>query len=254
MIPIPRSPIPSLAIRVHHPELADYPVVSHFTADSFEPRQELINDPFLKKLNEFYLSFKKPYVLAYEMADDEVPRSHTHCVLHTEKDSKQFGKELHKKQWFPEMTGGNKDFGTKPVNDLSGALQYALKGPFQGEVYIVGSYGYTKDELEYYHNNYWEIWKKRKTSLPKETKVVNKVKTPTWTERVVDEAKFYFEGKDITKKTVYRFAMEKLGKSAKVLDEYIVKKLVLGIFNAIAPEPLLSEFRETLYEKIFGEF
>jgi hypothetical protein len=254
----------TLCVRVNHPEKTDYPIDTTFSKNSFEPRQILLQDPFLKKLKTFLDSYNVKYVCCYEMPDDQVARPHTHTVIElpamptSQKTIDKFRKQFRAK--FPECekNGGYamKQAGPTEKNKLQnidGANQYACKGPFHGELYLIGS---RDANVEVYHEAYWKIMESKDvTDKEKQTQLKQeKVRKTPWMEEVIKEYQMTTIPSQITKRSVFEFCVTKLGKAFKPLDEMIVRRLVLGVYSAVIDGPRKEEFRETLYDKCFGEF
>ena len=199
---------------------------------------------FVQKLNNVYMA-------CYEFSKYNV--GHMHMVVDTEKTVSTY-----RQQFTDEFTDmvGNRCYKISPVLDLEAKLRYVCKGTkmFPPDV-IIDDYGILLNSKEYY-KQFWEENAKLLAEGVKETHQKLKSTRTTFMQEVKDEflkryPKFVpnYNKKDLEILTL--FLCKRLGKAVKILDEIILKRMVLGLLNSLNED---SKLPPSLFAKMFPDF
>lgn len=194
-------------------------------------------------------------------------KKHIHVLIEI-KNKSTFIQKFHKK--FVTYKG-NKSYSCEELREpLDNSLKYLSKGEKYGELPIVLFSKYTELEINEFHNQYWEH-----PSAQKKMKDETKKSTLTWSQQVkIDYQKEHSEQVNFMKFTdtvnqwlptdkekqnmidakyhLFCYCMRRLGKSVKVMDESIIKRLFNGVYNSFIQEDAVASerFNKQLFNSI----
>lgn len=210
-----------------------------------------LTDPDRSNLEDVTLWLRSEGVLhisVFEVSINEV--AHMHAVIEIQNISTSRKHFLKK---FPKYHGNSSYTWAVCRETIYHNLCYCCKGKSLGEFPIVLANPKEYD-IQYYHDEYW---KNRGDLQNAEKKIISKrQKAKPWFEQVCDK----FKERKTREYTYCRvdleilqdFIMHELANSSKILDEFIVKRMVLGLLNAVTPsEP---KHKRKLFDKMFPEF
>jgi hypothetical protein len=188
----------------------------------------------LPRISQFIMSLSSPFIMVRE----EATRPHCHCVIQLVIKPEQFRRKFKVK--FPEYEG-NKDFIIQTKDDLEAQYRYVCKGKSKEEMpHVISKLKVEVGKIEEYHNAYWEQNDKLKKSCKKKSSV-------SFTQECYNEL-FLLNRKwssgETDRKIIYDFVMKRMGSHEKVkcLDVNIVRRIVLGVHNALCPCVFAEEF------------
>jgi len=188
-------------------------------------------------------------------------KKHIHIVVETHNTS-TFRQHILEK--FPKLKGNGTYSISEAEKDLATNLRYIAKGPdpYTDPVYHYASISH--EEIKQYQKAYYEhnphviatikeLEENEQSS--KGTPLQKKKKAPTWMEKITEEFinqypthqsvidpsgnylghvpynQFTYDKKSMT--IITKYVLKKLGKSRKILDQFVVKRMCLGLLNAI---------------------
>jgi len=185
------------------------------------------------------------YLSVYEVGD-ETEKPHMHCVVDVKNIETPRKKFLEK---FPQYKGNRGLYSwTVCRDDLDTNLRYLCKGQKKNLPCVI--HNPKKIDIEYFWVEYWKI--NNEIKAPKEQK---KIKTKTFMEEMVEKFKKSqtrdYEYCVVDMQCIQAFVMKELGDRSKILDEFILKRMILGVLNAVTPrDPKLSRH---LFSKMFPD-
>lgn len=192
--------------------------------------------------------YNKVIMACFELSKKGV--EHMHMVLDTDKTVSTYRQKF--VDQFPYMVG-NKSYKISPVLDLERKLRYICKGTqmFKPDV-IAGDV----NEANNLYNQFWEENAKLLSEGVKQTHQKLKSTRTTFMQEVKDEfqkryPKFTpnYNKNDLEILTL--FLCKRLGKAVKILDEIILKRMVLGLLNSLNDD---SKLPPSLFAKMFPDF
>lgn len=198
-------------------------------------------------------------ILSIKEIDAERP--HIHTVLLFEKTKSTFWQRLKKK--FPELAG-NKDFSISEVKDtpqdLQNILQYICKGEQEkteenpyGLPDVVLNHPQDHYDIMKLCNDYWIKNADLKSKNEKDpVEKTLKEKKVSFTDECIrslrkEYPKRQWDMNESAISTVFNVVITKLGEKSKVFDRSILRRLVFGILNVLAP----SKSAEYHFKKSF---
>lgn len=214
---------------------------------------EKIHQKYLDKLVAWIKSMSPASVIiSLEPADNEVANTHTHTAIKINMDKVRFKERFSK--IFPDCKG-NKWFAVyDDIKDFEELEAYVCKGRDDKYSSVNPTIVYTNQSDEYIkecHSRYWQKNKELK-SKPKKTK-----KTINWSKQCLEEYKKEYPNRTVKGFEglyhVYGFVLDKLGKDVKAFDAIVIKRLCLGVYNALLPEGSRGEFRQDLFKQSFPD-
>ena len=187
-------------------------------------------------------------IIAKELGS-QTEKKHIHALIELDESKKSgFIQAFHKN--FKDKYKGNKGYSCEVIKKaLNNNLRYLCKGESLG-IYNVPYKGkFTDAEVELMNQEYWQ-----QNQLTNFSKAVKKTATGSWCEKVSKEFEIAYpqiviniqkyhsikdnsssaekESYNTTRELLFDFCMKSLGKSYKVLDEQIIKKLYNGCMNS----------------------
>lgn len=200
---------------------------------------------FLKEVALWCNSLKGSTVyIAVEEVGTEGERKHAHIICEYQLTHANFIKKFSEVENFKKLTG-NKCRSIKEMrSSLEVNMEYACKSTKLGVHPTVLFMSITQDDMVEHHIQYWGKYGRLKEAkleefrkIPeKESKI--KVKKETWFEKICDEfiedvgiRTFRWIQTDIDFITDY--VLRRLGRSRKIVDEFIVKRFVMGLYNHV---------------------
>ena len=194
-------------------------------------------------------------------------KKHIHVLLEL-KNKSTFIQKFHKKFLTYK---GNKSYSCEELREpLDNSLKYLSKGEKSGELPIVLFSKYTESEILLFHSQYWDH-----PSAQKKEKAKEKGPNVTWSQQVKNDYQkehpseiAYLQFKTIenawmptdemkqhlldAKYHLFSYMMRRLGKSVKVLDESIIKRLFNGLYNSFVQEDALAseKFNKLMFKSI----
>ena len=181
---------------------------------------------------------------------------HFHLIVDFNKTLSTFNQRFSKQ--FPQLVGNKSKSITEATEDLATNLRYVCKG-HNHETDPVVLYSKISFELiAQYHKEYWENnltharqqTEKRITDMCATNREIcanikEKKRIKPWMEKITEEfeaqyktdvidgnkLEFTYDKKSIT--CITRFVLKKLGNSRKILDSFVIKRMVLGLLNAV---------------------
>lgn len=205
-------------------------------------------------------------LLAVKEIGSATEKKHIHCLIQI-KNKSTFIQKFHKK--FPARYVGNKSYSCEQLKKaLDNSLRYLSKGEKRGDHPVTMFSSYTESEILEFHNQYWD--ENESLKIPKKDK---KGSTLTWSQvckldyqkehpeivsQLIGTCSLYHptdsekEIQTSSKFHLFSYCMKRLGKSVKVLDEGVIKKLYNGIYNSIVQEDehSSSRFNKDLFNSI----
>jgi len=193
-------------------------------------------------------------ITCLEPADNEVSRTHTHSIMKLNIDKIRFTRRFHK--IFP-MCKGNAFFQVQTeIDDFEAFERYVCKGRDSNYTSVNPTIVYTsypEEHIKQRHKEYWEV-----NAQLQSNKKTKKVSIKSWTQDCLAEFKNENPTKVVTRDSqdlyfVYDFVLTKLGNKAKAFDEIVIKRLSLGVYNALIHPAYRPGFRQRLFQKSFQE-
>lgn len=205
-----------------------------------------------KDILEFIKEKCKIVLLVKELGE----RPHLHSIVSFNQTKSTFCQQMLKK--FPVIKG-NGSYSCVSVKKKDELVHYLLKGNDKDTLpdVIVNS---ANLDVKQYHTEYWEVNQKivsGNKGLQKDTEIVVKKKSPSWSEKVftefcVDNSEHYiaiqtfhmiYKPTDFEKEAynksclvLYKHMLRCLGKSRKKLSDFIKRDIYNGFINAIVSE------------------
>jgi len=207
----------------------------------------------------------------YLCVEEQANNKHCHIVLDYPKSRANFIKLFNNK--FPQLNGNREKSIADLRTTLTINLEYLCKGEKLGDLPKVllsnlSTVTVVSTTIEDYHQNYWskhQRLEKEKLKAFQELPLIEKTKKQkkdTWFEKTcndfiedIGERKFRWNTDDILWITDY--VLKKLGNSRKIIDEFIVKRFVWGLYNhyivSSKDDELLKEQSIRLTYKMFPD-
>lgn len=189
------------------------------------------------------------HLACFELSKSGTP--HMHAVLDTNKTASTYRQKFVEK--FPNYKG-NQSYKISPVDKYDDKIKYLCKGNelFKPDILFNGK----EIDIE---ENYKQFWSKNKELREKSgisfPQVKKKVR-PNFMQESKDE--FIKKYPDFTPNYCKKdleiltcFMCKRLGNSVKILDEIILKRMVLGLLNSLNPD---SKLTPSLFAKMFPDF
>lgn len=208
-------------------------------------------------------------------------RAHIHCVITGFAQTlTTFRQQLLKE--FPKIKG-NQSYSLNVKDDYDAQLRYCCKGENKDTMPDVLYVDVSKVDIRFYHEKYWEhnLLLKAKSEkdgnmgLQKDTSLVVKAKSKTWTEKVYGEIKELYTNEILiiqtfqmlfkpteeerrldldSRKVIFRYVMKRFGSAVKKISPRIVQEIFDGLINAIVQENAEAgeKYSDKLYNLIYG--
>lgn len=197
-------------------------------------------------------------------------KKHIHCLFeHDPKKLSTLRQQFLKKF---DCYKGNKSYSLESIKkELENNQRYLCKGEKEGEHNILWSI-YTDSEIQKFHNDYWQQnasqnyskkdKEKTNTSWSQKVKLEFNIIHEQYVNTIIhyhsdyqpsDYLKTQYEE---ARRQLFNFILKCLGKSAKLLDEQIIRKLYNGIMNQyIQQDAKASEtFGNYFFTKVDNQF
>lgn len=183
-------------------------------------------------------------------------KKHFHLLAEYRKSVSTFNR-LFSKQ-FPQLVGNKVKSISEGTECLDVNVRYICKGDAPDKDPVVLLSNISLEDVARYHTEFWANNPQHQTDIKiqrldqargmlEETKA--KTKTKTFMEKITQEfqdrymtqvnidgtievgRKFSYNKEDIT--FITKYVLKRLGNSSKILDQYIVKRMVLGLLNSV---------------------
>lgn len=223
------------------------------------------DDDMITKLVLWIRSKTQTLLAVKEMSQAE--KKHIHVLIDI-KNKSTFIQQFHK-QFLTYK--GNKSYSCEELREpLENSLKYLSKGEKSGELPIILFSKYSSEEILQFHNEYYEH-----PAAQKKLKEKEKEPKLNWTQEVKRDYQkehpseiAYLQFQHIknqwlptdeekqrlndAKYHLFKYCMRRLGKSVKVLDESIIKKLFNGVYNSFVQDNEVSAevFNKDLFKSI----
>jgi len=198
------------------------------------------------------------HIIVRENADLDCKQTHLHLHFNSVHSNDQSLRREFKK-WFPALSG-NKDYSLKEGDELG--YVYVCKGTssdWETGKPTVLSTTFSESEIQEFHRRYWNhksriVVKLAETAEPEIKK--KKTRTPTWTERVIDEIRTNFPAKiwnlDLESDKIHLcdLILDRMGDVGKALDEMIFRRTFYAVYNGLRHNMAYeskTEFRSKFY-------
>lgn len=221
--------------------------------------------PLNKEWIEFLSTYFKQYVVAYETHST---RPHFHALIYCQGTRRNAFTKLMQTR-FPECEG-NENFAVHNLDPddemgLQNQKQYICKGD-SAEIMPNILHNTLIPDTAYCHNQYWvgNIPQYFESIVPDTPEAVDKfIKTPKQKEKTFMQ-KFIIYAKnelddivldynnDNHIRLVTRMLLKKLGEKGMTLDQIILKRMTLGVLNALEADNLVSSMEELNLQNIRG--
>lgn len=201
-----------------------------------------------------WLKGKTHNLLSVSEVGKEEENPHSHTIILYNKTISTLRQQLIKE--FPILKTGNRNqfYAISEKNDIEAQERYLCKGNSLEEMpyVLTKTFKYTDEYIKKKHEEYWEINKSLKESGPLNSGADKKPRTLTFPQYCVEEmgnemAKNMKYDNDDHKYLVFKHVMKCLGKKGKIIDEFIIRRLVNGVFNIIDPRGT----QEYFYRRVF---
>lgn len=230
-------------------------------------------------LSELVDFIKSRSMVVLIVRETDANRPHIHCVILDFKQTKSTFFQQLKKQY--PMLKGNKSYSCEKKNQFPQMVQYCLKGKAVDVPPDVVYYDAEYVDPVGGHLLYWEVnsllkakSKEGNMGSQKDTSLVLKAKSKTWTEKVYDEIKELYpadvmaiqqyqkefihsdyETKEERKSriTLYCYFKKRLG--PKKQSDYILRDMFTGIISGLIQEAdpvIANKYNEIEYNRIFA--
>lgn len=205
-------------------------------------------------LNDVISFIKDKSLVNIIVHETESSRPHIHCVILPNKTVSTFRQQMLVK--FPSIKG-NGVYSLEMVKDFDKMVRYCCKGE-QDVMPDVKHSVYTEEQIEEFHDKYWEIILETQKASSNRSEVNSagekkKVKAQTWTEKVFNELLEYEDEVKIireyhsleypnsfqeqvyynAKLTLFTHMLGCYGNVLKQIDDFILQRQFRGFLNGI---------------------
>lgn len=180
-------------------------------------------------------------------------RPHVHILVWYRKTMSTF-RQRFKKQY--PLLDGNKDYQMKKVedNDVIPTENYICKANSVDDFpEVVSMIGYTGDDVKLFHQRYWELNKELKKKKEEKKKA-----KPQWIARVGEYLKDKYGEKrvwsynSIDVNIIGNNVLEHMSYDAKSLDQFVYKRLTLGVLNYLNPRSVRRQMFDSAFPDLSG--
>jgi len=173
-------------------------------------------------------------------------REHIHCIIQCTKTLSTF--RQHFIVVFPLLLG-NGAYSMAPVEKPESIEKYLLKGKQNELPDIMYAGEYSSTQVKKLHDDYWsheskpgEKGKPVKLTFMQEVCIEVRNKYPN--------RLFSYDATDLT--DISAILLKRMGKSAKILDVHIYRRMTLGILNSLNPSNLNTVLFSQAFPDLFG--
>jgi len=184
----------------------------------------------IEKLISFIISRGCPALVVKEI---DANREHLHCNIHFPLTKSTFGQQF--KKVFPKYEG-NTDFGITQIKCIEDMDAYICKGDSREDMpVILAQQGHYKDNnlIRACHVRYWDKNDELKANSKKKKKEYVSFVEECYNECIALGNWQSWDWNPVSKKIVFDKVMDMLGKKAKVIDVFIIRRHCYGVMNML---------------------